>query len=257
MSKKGIALVTGATSGIGKASAIALGKAGFDIIATGLTEKEVHAAVHEIAQTGAKVVGTVFDVRDTVQVHDAIDSLPAAWKKITVLVNNAGLAIGRSPINEGKTEDWDVMIDTNVKGLLYVTDAVLPLMLKQKKGHIINIGSGAGREMYPNGNIYAMTKHAVVAITKGMRLDLVAHNIKATVVNPGHVLSNFAKTRFAGDKERIKAAYQGFTPLSPADIAASVAFAATQPANVNIEEIWVTPMAQASATVLHRKITKK
>ena len=254
MSKTGIALITGATSGIGKASALALAKAGFDIIVTGRTEKEVHAAAHEIAQkVVVKVMGLVFDVRDNEQVKEAVASLPAAWKKITVLVNNAGLALGRDPIDQGIVEDWDTMIDTNVKGMLYVSHAVIPLMIKNKHGHIINIGSGAGREMYPNGNVYATTKHAVVALTKGMRLDLVPHNIKATVINPGHVLTNFAKVRYKGDKEKTKNAYQGFKPLSPEDVAATIVFAATQPANVNIEEIWLTPMAQAGAVFIHRK----
>lgn len=254
MFKKGIALITGATSGIGKASALALAKDGYDVIVTGRTEKEVHAVVHEIAsKTKVKVVGSVFDVRDKTQVQEAIESLPTPWQKITVLVNNAGLALGRNPINEGSLDDWEIMINTNVNGLLYVTRAVIPLMVKQKKGHIINIGSIAGREVYPNGNIYCMTKHAVIALSKCMRLDLVAHNIKATVVNPGHVLTNFAKTRYRGDKAKIKAAYEGFTPLDADDVARCVVFAASQPANVVIDEILVSPLAQAGATYIYRK----
>ncbi len=215
--------ITGATAGIGRATAEEFAKHGAKLILTG--RRELHLDDLE-KRLKKKYQTTVFafacDVRDRLAVERHVAALPASWKKIDVLVNNAGLALEKKPIQEGSVEDWEVMIDTNIKGLLYVSHAVIPLMIRRRAGQIINIGSLAGREMYPSGNVYAMTKHAVVALSKGMRYDLVGQGIKVTVVNPGHVSTEFANVRYRGDAQKVADAYRGFTTLRASDVARGV-----------------------------------
>ena len=194
-----------------------------------------------------------FDVRVEFEVKSAIENLPDDWRKIDVLVNNAGLAAGLSTLQEGDTGDWNRMIDTNVKGLLYMTRYVSPLMIKQEKGHIINIGSIAGKEVYPNGNVYCATKHAVDALTKGMRIDMLKHNIKVTQVCPGAVETEFSIVRFHGDEERAAKVYDGFDNLLADDIADCILFAVSRPAHVNINDMIVMPTAQATASLFYKK----
>jgi 3-hydroxy acid dehydrogenase / malonic semialdehyde reductase len=246
-----IALVTGATSGIGRATAIALAKQGYHIIAAGRREERLQELRDVI--TEVPVLTLQFDVRDKTSVGEAINSLSEEWKTIEVLVNNAGNAHGLAPVQSGELADWDAMLDINVKGLLYVTHAVLPLMLAQKKGHIINIGSIAGKQVYANGNVYCASKFAVDAITKGMRIDLVQEGIKVSEVSPGLVETEFSEVRFKGDKERAAGVYQGYEPLRAEDIADLITFMVTRPAHVNLAEVLILPAAQASATVLHKQ----
>ncbi|EJF09115.1 SDR family NAD(P)-dependent oxidoreductase [Pontibacter sp. BAB1700] len=247
-----IALVTGATSGIGRATAFALAKAGYHIIATGRRTERLQELKEQIMEV--PVYTLAFDVRDREAVQEAISSLPADWKGIDVLVNNAGNAHGLAPVQSGNIADWDAMLDINVKGLLYVTHAVLPLMLNRKKGHIINIGSIAGKEVYANGNVYCASKFAVDAISKGMRIDLIQEGIKVSEVNPGLVETEFSEVRFKGDRERAAGVYQGYEPLRADDIADLITFMVTRPAHVNIAEVLILPAAQASATVLNKQL---
>ena len=193
------------------------------------------------------------DVRNYNQVENEINSLESNWKKIDILINNAGLSRGLDKIYEGKKEDWDEMIDTNIKGLAYVTRHILPLMIKRKKGHVINIGSTAGHDVYPAGNIYAATKFAVKALSQSTRLDVLDKGIKVTSVDPGMVETEFSLIRFRGDKEKAKSVYKGLIPLKPKDVAEAVLFCATRPENVNINQIILTPLAQASSTQVYRK----
>lgn len=243
-----IALVTGATSGIGLATAVELAKHGFKIIATGRRHERLQELQRRLGEDN--VYPLVFDVRDKVAVVEAVASLPEEWRGVSVLVNNAGNAHGLAPIQEGSLEDWDAMLDINVKGLLYVTKAVLPLLQEQGGGHIVNIGSIAGKEVYPNGNVYCASKHAVDALSKAMRMDLVQFGIKVSEVNPGAVETEFSEVRFKGDKERAAAVYKGFQPLQAQDIAELVAFMVTRPAHVNLAEVLVLPTAQASSTII-------
>ncbi|MEQ1747089.1 MAG: SDR family NAD(P)-dependent oxidoreductase [Saprospiraceae bacterium] len=193
-----------------------------------------------------------FDVRDAATVAEQIENLPEEWREIDVLVNNAGLAKGLAPIHEGRIEHWETMIDTNIKGLLYVTRAVSPGMVRRRRGHIINIGSSAGKEVYPNGNVYCATKFAVDALTRGMRMDLYAHNVRVSQVSPGHTEeTEFALTRFDGDAERAQI-YKDFQPLRAADVAQAVYFAATRPPHVNVQDIWLFPSQQAASTMIDR-----
>ncbi len=194
-----------------------------------------------------------FDVRDKKAVFDSIENLPEQWTKIDVLINNAGNAHGLSKIQEGDIDDWDAMMDINVKGLLYVSKAVLPGMVERKSGQIINIGSVAGIEVYPNGNVYCASKHAVDAITKGMRLDLNGLGIRVCSINPGLVETEFSEVRFKGDKERAASVYQGFDALQAQDIAETIAFVLSRPAHVNIADLLIFPTAQASSTIVSRK----
>ncbi|WP_187263248.1 SDR family NAD(P)-dependent oxidoreductase [Pontibacter beigongshangensis] len=246
-----IALVTGATSGIGRATALVLARQGYHIIATGRRTERLEELKQEIKEV--PVLTLAFDVRDKEAVQQAIRTLPEEWKQIEVLVNNAGNAHGMSPIQEGSLDDWDAMLDINVKGLLYVTHEVLPLMIERKKGHIVNIGSIAGKEVYPNGNVYCASKYAVDALSKAMRLDLVHEGIKVSEVNPGLVQTEFSEVRFKGDKERAASVYKGIDPLRAEDIADVIAFIVTRPAHVNIAEVLVLAGAQASATIASRK----
>jgi len=249
-----IAFITGATAGIGKAIAEKLAENNFDVIITGRRGNILDALEKEIKQKyGVRALSLILDVRDRDACKIAIDKLPEEWKNIDLLVNNAGLAAGLGTIQEGEFEHWDKMIDTNIKGLLNITRLISPLMIAKNQGQIINIGSIAGKEVYPGGNVYCGTKHAVDAITKGMRIDMVQHNIKVTSIDPGMVETEFSIVRFDGDKERAKKVYEGFTPLFANDIAEAVIFVATRPAHVNINDMIIMPTAQASATVVDRK----
>ncbi|HEY4650842.1 MAG TPA: SDR family NAD(P)-dependent oxidoreductase [Pontibacter sp.] len=248
-----IALVTGATSGIGRATAIALAKQGYRIIATGRRKERLEELQQELEGT-TTVLPLLFDVRNKEAVQFAIASLPAEWQQIDVLVNNAGNAHGLAPIQEGSLEDWDAMLDINVKGLLYVSHAVIPFMQQQGRGHIINIGSIAGTEVYANGNVYCASKHAVDALSKAMRIDLVQTGIKVSEVNPGLVETEFSEVRFKGDKERAAAVYQGYQPLTANDIADLIAFIVSRPPHVNLAEVLILPAAQASATVVNKQL---
>ena len=246
------ALVTGASSGIGKATAIALAGAGFNLVICG-RRKEALQELKDQLQNKNAVHVLQFDVRDKEEVHSAIESLPQEFSQIDVLVNNAGNAHGLDPIQQGSLEDWDAMIDINVKGLLYVSREIIPQMLEQKTGHIINIGSIAGKEVYPNGNVYSASKHAVDAINKGMRIDLNGSGIRVGAINPGLVETGFSDVRFKGDSERAKTVYEGYEPLKPEDIADLVVFMVTRPAHVNIADLLVLPTAQASSTIVHKE----
>jgi len=245
---KEIALITGATSGIGKATAKILAANNFDVIITGRRKELLAETGKEIKEeTGSNVMTLVFDVRNKIEVDEAIDRLPDEWKKISLLINNAGLASGLEPLNEGNFEDWEKMIDTNVKGLLFVSRKVSNLMIPQKKGQIINISSIAAKETYPNGNVYCASKHAVEALTKGMRLDFLKHNIKVGSISPGMVETEFSVVRFHGDKEKASNVYHGMEPLTANDIAEAILFMVNRPAHVNIDDIVIMPTAQGSA----------
>jgi NADP-dependent 3-hydroxy acid dehydrogenase YdfG len=244
-----LVLVTGATSGIGKSTAEIFAQNGHSLIITGRREERLRELKQQLENKySISVTFLCFDVRKKDEVEKAINSLSPEEKNIDVLVNNAGLAAGLSSIQEGSTDHWERMIDTNVKGLLYMTRIVSNLMIKNKKGHIINIGSIAGKEVYANGNVYCATKHAVDALNKGMRIDLLPHNIKVTAVNPGMVETEFSIVRFDGDEERAKKVYMGMQPLKPQDVAETVYWVATRPAHVNVNEIILMPSVQASAT---------
>ncbi len=245
---KEIALITGATSGIGKATAKILAANNFDVIITGRRKELLAETEKEIKEeTGSNVMTLVFDVRNKIEVDEAIDRLPDEWKKISLLINNAGLASGLEPLNEGNFEDWEKMIDTNVKGLLFVSRKVSNLMIPQKKGQIINISSIAAKETYPNGNVYCASKHAVEALTKGMRLDFLKYNIKVGSISPGMVETEFSVVRFHGDKEKASNVYHGMEPLTANDIAEAILFMVNRPAHVNIDDIVIMPTAQGSA----------
>ncbi|MDB4926224.1 SDR family oxidoreductase [Mucilaginibacter sp.] len=249
-----IALITGATAGIGEACANLFARENYNLILTGRRlDRLEKLAAHLNKKYNTEVAVCAFDVRDREQVITNLDNLPAKWKKVNVLINNAGLSQGLDPIQNGSLDDWDTMIDTNVKGLLYVSKVVSNWMITNGTGHIVNIGSIAGKEVYPNGNVYCATKHAVDALNKGMRIDLVSHGIKVTAVHPGAAETEFSEVRFHGDKERAKKVYDGFEPLVAADVAESIWFVVTRPAHVNINELTIMPTAQASATVIFRK----
>jgi NADP-dependent 3-hydroxy acid dehydrogenase YdfG len=249
-----LVLITGATSGIGKSTAQLFAKNGHDLIITGRREdrlKEIKTQLESDFKT--KVTTLCFDIRKLSEVETAISTLSSENKKIDVLVNNAGLAAGLGPIQSGNIDHWERMIDTNVKGLLYISRAISNLMIENKKGHIINIGSIAGKEVYANGNVYCATKHAVDALNKAMRIDLLPHNIKVTAINPGMVETEFSIVRFDGDSDKAKKVYEGLQPLTPEDIAETIYWAANRPAHVNINDIIITPTVQATATNVIRK----
>lgn len=249
-----IALITGATSGIGEACAYLFAREKYNLILTGRRLDRLEKLAKKLnAKYNTEIAVSAFDVRDREQVMSNLEGLPAKWKKVNVLVNNAGLSQGLDPIQKGVIDDWDTMIDTNVKGLLYVTKAVSNWMIDHKSGHIVNIGSIAGKEVYANGNVYCATKYAVDALSKSMRIDLLNHGIKVTAIHPGAVETEFSEVRFKGDKERAKKVYDGFEPLVAEDIAETVWFAVSRPAHVNINELTVMPAAQASATTIFRK----
>jgi len=247
------ALITGATSGIGGACAHLFAQQGYQLILVARRENVLEKAAKHLADKYAVAIKTVIaDVRDNITLSAALAALPEDWKKVDVLINNAGLSQGLDPIDKGDTDDWDTMIDTNVKGLLYVTKIVAGWMVNHQKGHIINIGSIAGKEVYPNGNVYCATKHAVDALNKGMRMDLLPHGIKVTAINPGMVETEFSVVRFKGDEERAKKVYDGMEPLLAQDIAEAIWFAVSRPAHVNINDMLIMPSAQASATLVQR-----
>jgi 3-hydroxy acid dehydrogenase / malonic semialdehyde reductase len=254
MDMKEIALITGATSGIGKATAKILASNNYDVIITGRRKDLLTKTETEIREkTGSEVFSLLFDVRNKKEVELAIESLPEEWKKIAVLINNAGLASGLEPLNEGDSDDWEKMIDTNIKGLLFVSRKVANLMIPQMKGQIINISSIAGKEIYPNGNVYCATKHAVEALTKGMRLDFLKYNIKVGSISPGIVDTEFSVVRFHGNIEKASNVYSGMKPLSAEDIAEAILFMVNRPAHVNIDDIIIMPTAQGSARDVIRK----
>jgi serine 3-dehydrogenase len=249
-----ITLITGASSGIGKACAEVFAREKSTLILTARRIERITTLAKKLEkQYGIKAKCIKLDVRNYDQVEKTINSLESNWKKIDILINNAGLSRGLDKIHEGKKEDWDEMIDTNIKGLAYVTRHVLPLMIKRKKGHVINIGSTAGHDVYPAGNVYAATKFAVKALSQSTRYDVLDQGIKVTSVDPGMVDTEFSIVRFRGDKERAKKVYKGVKPLGPKDVAETVLFCATRPQNVNINQVILTPLYQASSTQVIRK----
>jgi len=247
-----IAFITGATYGIGKATAEAFAGAGIDLILCGRRQERLDEVAVELASK-VKVTTLVFDVRDKGAVLAAVGSLPDDWKNIDILVNNAGNAHGLGTLDEGDTDDWDAMIDGNVKGLLYVSKAIIPLLLERGKGHIVNISSIAGKQTYANGAVYCASKAAVEVISEGMRLELTQHGIKTTNVAPGAVETEFSLVRFKGDEERAEKVYQGFDPLQAADIADAILYAVNAPDRVTIADITILAGAQSAATTIHRK----
>lgn len=249
-----IALITGATSGIGKACAEILAENAFNLIITGRrSERLKGVSNHLIEKYGIKTLALTFDVRNRMEVEQMLGNLPNEWVNIDVLVNNAGLAAGIDPIQSGNTDDWDRMIDTNVKGLLYVSRIIIQGMVKRKKGHIVNIASIAGKEVYPNGNVYCASKYAVDALSKGMRIDLLNYGIKVTNIAPGMVETEFSEVRLHGDLNAAKNVYKGMQPLRAEDIADTIWFAVSRPAHVQIGDVLILPAAQASATNVKRE----
>ena len=249
---KETALITGATSGIGRETARQFAIHGIRLVLCGRRQDRLDELADELGSK-TKVICLNFDVRDRQAVLDSIGSLPSEFQSISILVNNAGNAHGLDPIDEGNLDDWDAMLDINVKGLLYVSKAVIPNMVKAERGHIINIGSTAGKEVYPRGNVYCASKHAVDAINQGMRLDLNDYGIRVGAVNPGLVETEFSDVRFKGDSERASKVYQGYKALTAEDIAEIIYFVITRPAHVNIADLVVMPTAQASSTIVKKE----
>ncbi len=248
-----IVLITGATSGIGKACAQKFAAAKNDLIITGRRKERLDDLKKELeAAHGVKVLPLCFDVQDKEAVFSAINDLPEVWKNISILINNAGLALGRDNFEDADLKDWETMLNTNVNGLIYVSRAVLPFMIAQKKGHIINMGSIAGKQVYEKGNGYCASKFAVDALSKAMRIDLLKHNIKVTGIHPGAVETEFSLVRFKGDAATADATYKGITPLTGADIADIIFYCASLPAHVCINDLTVTPTQQADALYFNR-----
>ncbi len=247
-------MITGATSGFGRAIALSFAGHGWDVIITGRRTERLNELAGQIRDEHAtKVLSLAFDIRRQAEVKAAVDSIPDEWRAVDVLVNNAGLAAGLSTVQQGELSDWEDMIDTNVKGLLYISRMVIPWMVARSKGHIVNMGSMAGKEAYPYGNVYCATKHAVDALSKSMRIDLLAHGIKVTAIHPGAAETEFSIVRFKGDTERAAKVYEGINPLTAEDIADIVWFAVSRPAHVVLNEILVTPLAQANTAYFHRE----
>jgi hypothetical protein len=247
------ALITGATSGIGRATARELAKNNYQIILCGRRGDRLSELQNELSKI-TKVYSLLFDVRDKEKVFYTIASLPVEFSKIDVLINNAGNAHGMDPIQTGNIDDWDAMIDINVKGLLYVSKAIMSQMIERKSGHIINIGSTAAKEVYPNGNVYCASKHAVDAISQSMRIDLNPYGIRVGAIHPGMVETEFSEVRFKGDVERASKVYHGFQPLKPEDIADIIYFVVSRPYHVNIADLVVMSTAQASSTIVKKEI---
>ena len=248
-----IVLITGASSGFGKAAAEVFAATGWNCIITARRANLIEALAKELRQQYAVgVLPLAFDVQDKEAVNQSLGNLPDEWKQIDVLVNNAGLALGREPFDVADMDDWDTMIDTNVKGLLYVTRAVLPYMQSRGKGHIINIGSTAGVEVYKDGNAYCASKHAVAAISKAMRIDLLPSKIKVTVIHPGAAETSFSTVRFKGNEQKAAAVYEGYHALQAKDVADIIFYAANLPEHVCINELVVTCLAQANSFYLHK-----
>lgn len=250
-----IVFITGATSGFGRASALMFAKNGWNVIINGRRTDRLDALEDEIhsLHQGTRVLKLPFDVRDRHLVKESIEQLKDDWKQVDVLVNNAGLASGLSFIHEGNIDDWETMIDTNVKGLLYVSRAIMPGMVERKSGHIINISSIAGKEAYPKGNVYCATKHAVDALTKSMRIDLLPFGIRVTSVDPGAAETEFSIVRFGGDKQKADQVYKGYKPLMAEDVADVIFYAATRPPHVTLNDILITPLAQANTSNFHKE----
>lgn len=251
---KKIVLITGATSGIGLACAKKFAENGHNLIITGRRTERLSKISGQLTQDySVKVLPLTFDVRDNDAVKNTLLNLPEEWAEISILINNAGLAVGMDTVQDGEIDDWERMIDTNIKGLLYVSRAILPGMTERRKGHVINIGSIAGKEVYPYGNVYCATKHAVDALTKGIRIDTVKYGIKVTQIAPGAIETEFSVVRFKGDEDKANSVYKGFEPLHPEDIAEVVFYTTTLPVHANINDLVIMPTAQASATILHKE----
>jgi 3-hydroxy acid dehydrogenase / malonic semialdehyde reductase len=247
--------ITGASSGIGAACAEEFAKFGCNLMLLARRQDKVEALAHRLsAAHSIKTFTAQLDVRKQKDVEQFFSWLPEEWKTIDILVNNAGLARGLSKLHEGKIDDWDEMIDTNVKGLLYVTRSVLPAMIERNAGHVINIGSIAGSQTYPMGNVYSATKFAVVGISRSLKMDLLGTAVRVSSVDPGLVETEFSRVRFHGDTARAGKTYEGMTPLTPTDVAEAVIFCATRPAHVSIQEVVLTPTDQASVTMVNRKV---
>ena len=250
-----ITLITGATAGIGLACAHKFASHQHDLIITGRRKERLEMIADELqSKFGIHVFTFAFDIRKRNEVEDFVNKLPADLE-IEILINNAGLAAGLAPLQEGSIDDWEQMIDTNIKGLLYITRAIIPMMIKQGRGHVINIGSIAGKEVYPQGNVYCGTKYAVDALTKGMRIDLLPHGIKVTQIAPGLVETEFAIVRFKGDQSVADKVYEGFEPLRGEDIAEVTFYVTTLPAHVNINDLVIMPVAQANTTQIIKEQT--
>jgi NADP-dependent 3-hydroxy acid dehydrogenase YdfG len=245
-------MITGATAGFGRAIAVKFAQNGYDLIITGRRKERLDELEKELTKNKIKVLSLNFDVRNRSEVGSAIQKLPAEWKDIDILVNNAGLAVGLSHIDDGDMDDWDRMVDTNVKGLLYVTRAVAPLMVARNRGHIFNISSIAGKDVYENGNVYCASKSAVEALSKAMRIDLLKHSIRVTNIAPGMAETEFSLVRFKGDKEKADAVYKGVKALSAEDIAGIVYFCATLPEHVCINDLTITPTQQAAVGHIYK-----
>ena len=252
-----IIFISGASSGIGKACAELFAENNYQIILNGRRGELLDTLKNELEKRfNASVIICVADVADQLALRKALDGLPKEWQSIDILLNNAGKALGLSPVFEGDTSQWDSMIDTNIKGLLYLTREITPGMVNRKSGHVINIGSTAGKQAYPNGNVYAATKAAVSSLTEGMRIDMLPFGIHVTLINPGAVETEFSTVRFSGDTIKAAHVYDGFQPLHASDIAETVFFAASRPAHVNIAEITVVPNAQASSLVIYKVLNQ-
>ena len=249
--KNKTAFITGATSGIGMATARLFAENGLKLILCGRREERLKSLSEELSKI-TEVHTLKFDVRNKEAVFAAVQSLPGEFSTIDILINDAGNAHGMDTIDEGNIDDWDAMLDINVKGLLYVSKAILPKMMERKSGHIINIGSTAGKEVYPKGNVYCASKHAVDALNQGMRLDLNGKGIKVGAINPGLVQTEFSEVRFKGDSEKAEKVYQGYTPLKPEDVADIIWFAVTRPPHVNIADLTVMCLDQASSTIVNK-----
>ncbi len=248
------AFITGTTSGFGKAFAHRLAKLGYSLVITGRRKEKLDELTQELkSEYSIDVLPLCFDVRDKNECKVAIETLPTNFNKIDLLVNNAGLAAGAAPFDESLEDDFERMIDTNIKGLIYITKLIVPQMIERKSGHIVNISSISGIEVYPNGSVYCATKHAVNAITKGLRIDLVKHDIKVSSISPGMVETEFSLVRYHGDNERAKAVYKGIIPLNAEDIADALEFIVTRPSHVSINDIQINPSQQANTYVTNRK----
>jgi len=247
-----IILITGASSGLGKATAEKFAAEGWNLILTARRKEKLAVVVNDIEKKyGVKTLSMIFDVQDKKAVFEHLENLPKEWQAINVLLNNAGLALGRDPFEDANLEDWETMIDTNLKGLLYASKAVLPFIIAQK-GHIINIGSTAGKEVYKDGNVYCATKHAVDAISKAQRIDLLQHQVKVTAIHPGAVETDFSIVRFKGDTTKADAVYAGYTPLKAEDIADTIWYVANTPEHVCINDLVITCTAQGNSTTIFK-----
>lgn len=247
-----IALITGATSGIGEAVARVFASAGAKLILVARRQERLEQLADELANASSTYLLSL-DVRDRPSVESAISNLPAAWSSIDILINNAGLSRGLDKLHEGSFQDWEEMIDTNIKGLLYLTRLIVPGMVSRGTGHVVNLGSTAGHQTYPNGNVYCATKAAVRVISEGLKQDLLGTPVRVSSVDPGLVETEFSQVRFRGDTERAKKVYQGLTPLTPADVADVIFFCVTRPPHVNISEVLLTPTDQAGSMLFNRQ----